>query len=63
MVFKLPRSIDPNSISTLWREDDQGRHKVEEAKISVEQEQSKNPVAIVNCVLPPGRDSRLFIRL
>jgi hypothetical protein len=63
MVFKLPRSIDPNSISTLWREDDQDRHKVEEAKISVEQKQSKNPVAIVNCVLPPGRDSRLFIRL
>jgi hypothetical protein len=62
MAFKLPRGIDPNSISTLWREDDQGRHKVEQAKISIERKPPENSIAIVTCVLPPGRNSRLSIR-
>ena len=61
MAFALPGGAASNSLWTLWREDDQGRHKVEKAKISVEQEQSKKPVAIVTCILPPGRDSRLSI--
>jgi Heparinase II/III-like protein len=61
MVFKPPSGIDPNSITTLWREDDQGRHKVEQVKISFEKKQSENPVVIVTCTLPPGRNSRLTI--
>ncbi|MGD0382018.1 MAG: heparinase II/III family protein [Thermoguttaceae bacterium] len=62
MAFALPSGADSNSMWTLWREDDQGRHKVEQAKISVEREPPENPVVIVTCVLPPGRDSRLFIK-
>ncbi|MGA2061565.1 MAG: heparinase II/III family protein, partial [Thermoguttaceae bacterium] len=61
LVFTLPQNAVLDGRLTLWREDDQGRHKVEQAKFSIQRDPPKNGVATVNCVLPPGRNSRLSL--
>jgi hypothetical protein len=61
LVFTPPQNAVPDGRLTLWREDDQGRHKVELVKFSIEHDPAENPVATVTCTLPPGRNSRLSI--
>ena len=61
LEFAISDSAPADAAWTLWREDGNGRNKIEQAQFRVDRQGAGSPVLIATCELPAGRDARLRI--